>query len=121
MNREHLATVFRDWIHEQPFSKCNMGCDSCPDWDMAYELADLVEQPPSTGDDYPRGCKKPAFSDTVQVMMTEQMARMFERRCLGIGNTVGDTTLVGPVVFASDDLPTYIIGVTDAEAAKGMT
>jgi hypothetical protein len=43
MNREHLATVFRNWIHEQPFSKCNMGSDTCPDWDMAYELADLAD------------------------------------------------------------------------------
>ena len=44
--RERLAGIFRDWIHEQPFSRCNASCDTCPDWPMAYELADLVVREP---------------------------------------------------------------------------
>jgi hypothetical protein len=41
-SRERLATIFRDWIHKQPFSQCSIGADTCPDWPMAYELADLI-------------------------------------------------------------------------------
>lgn len=62
--------------------------------------------------DFPKGCPKPEEKDTVQVLMTEEMARNFEKRCLGRGNTVGDTYLAGPLLFSDDDLPTYIIGIT---------
>lgn len=40
--RDIVAEAIRDWIHEQPFSKCNAGSDTCPDWDLAYELTDLI-------------------------------------------------------------------------------
>lgn len=53
----------------------------------------------------------PDPDETVSVLMTESMARVFEERCLGIGNTAGDTHLHGPVMFSEDDLPTYIIGI----------
>lgn len=52
-----------------------------------------------------------ADDDAVQVLMTERMARMFEERCLGKGNTRADTCLSPPVKFSEDDLPTYIIQV----------
>ena len=42
--------------------------------------------------------------------MTEEMARRFERRCLGM-NTMAETGLTGPVLFRADDLPTYMIGL----------
>lgn len=48
--------------------------------------------------------------DTVQVVMSEEMARRFEARCLGRGNTVGETRLSPPIKFEGD-LPTYIIEV----------
>lgn len=54
---------------------------------------------------------RPATNDVVQVLMTEEMARRFEERCLGLRNTCGDTYLSGPMKFSEDDLPTYIIGV----------
>lgn len=41
--------------------------------------------------------------------MTETMARAFEERCLGKGNTVGDTRLSPPLLFGDDEIPTYII------------
>jgi hypothetical protein len=28
----------RDWIHETPLSLCDMGDDTCPDWDLAIAL-----------------------------------------------------------------------------------
>jgi hypothetical protein len=40
--RDRLAAVIRDWIHEQPFSECNMGADTCPDWPLTYELTDRI-------------------------------------------------------------------------------
>lgn len=50
LNRARLAATFRDWIHDQPFSKCNAGVDVCPDWPLAYELTDLVRSlAPNTG------------------------------------------------------------------------
>lgn len=54
---------------------------------------------------------KLADDDVVQVLMTEKMARNFEARCLGKGNTQGDTSLSPPVKFSEDDVPTYIIQV----------
>lgn len=69
-------------------------------------------------DVYLRGAPQPAPNDMVQVCMTEQMARRFEARCLGKGNTRGDTRLEGPLLFSEDSLPTYIIGVTDSEARR---
>lgn len=67
-SRERLAGVFRDWIHEQPFSKCGMGSDTCPDWDMAYELAGLaagvvVAAPEATGEQRPVAAGKLDIND----------------------------------------------------------
>lgn len=59
---------------------------------------------------YPQGTRKPAPNDVVAVMMTEDMARRFEKRCLG-PNTRGWTELAGPLIFREDDVPTYIIGI----------
>lgn len=59
--------------------------------------------------DFPRDTAKPEPGDVVQVIMSEEMARRFEERCLGRGNTVGETRLSPPLVFREDDLPTYII------------
>lgn len=67
--------------------------------------------PSSQSDDYPKGAERPTAKDTVQVLMTEELARHFERACLGRGNTVGDTYLAGPMLFSEGDLPTYTIGV----------
>ena len=36
------AEAIRDWIHEQPFSLCNMGSDTCPDWPMAFAIRDVA-------------------------------------------------------------------------------
>lgn len=66
--------------------------------------------------EWPKGAPKPAPDEIVAVRMTEKMARVFEQRCLG-HNTVGETELAGPLLFSEDDVPTYIIGITDAEAA----
>lgn len=52
----------------------------------------------------------PSAHDVVQVLMTEEMARLFEERCLGT-NTRGMTSLSPPIRFTEDDLPTYIIQV----------
>jgi hypothetical protein len=40
--RFEVATAIRDWIHEQSFSQCNAGSDTCPDWPMAYEIRDIA-------------------------------------------------------------------------------
>jgi hypothetical protein len=40
--RDEMAYRFREWVYETPLSKCNMGADMCPDWDLAYELTDLA-------------------------------------------------------------------------------
>lgn len=40
--RHRLARVLRDWIHETPMTRCNMGADECPDWPLAYELTDRI-------------------------------------------------------------------------------
>lgn len=61
-------------------------------------------------DEWPKGTTLPGPNDTVQVLMTEEMARRFEARCLG-DNTRGHTHLAGPLLFREDDLPTYIIGI----------
>lgn len=60
--------------------------------------------------EYPKRTDPPEGADVVQVLMTEDMARVFERRCLG-QHTVGETRLSPPLVFSADDLPTYIIEV----------
>lgn len=39
-----LRTILRDWIHETPLSLCGVGSDTCPDWALAYALADAIEQ-----------------------------------------------------------------------------
>jgi len=67
------------------------------------------------GDGFPKGCAQPVGDDVVQVLMSENMARRFEARCLG-GHTRGDTYLAGPVRFSKDDLPTYIIGTRGERA-----
>lgn len=63
-------------------------------------------------DDFPIGAPKPKSDDMVQIMMTEEMARAFEERCLG-KHTAGDTELAGPLLFSEDDMPTYIIGLKE--------
>lgn len=40
---ETVARAIRDWIHETPLSKCNMGSDLCDDWPLAREVASRVE------------------------------------------------------------------------------
>jgi hypothetical protein len=37
-----ISEAIRDWIHEQPWSLCDAGADTCPDWDKAYEIRDVV-------------------------------------------------------------------------------
>ncbi len=37
-----VAEALRDWIHKQPFSQCNMGADTCPDWPLAFEIRDVA-------------------------------------------------------------------------------
>jgi hypothetical protein len=64
----------------------------------------------ATPDDFPQGVSKPKPNDMVSVMMPEEMARVFEERCLGT-NTAGRTYLAGPVIFSEDDLPSYFIGI----------
>lgn len=69
---------------------------------------------PDTGDkEFPVGAGSQPPDATVQVLMTEEMARRFEQECLGKGNTKGDTYLAGPLLFDEEDVPTYIIGVRD--------
>lgn len=63
-------------------------------------------------DEWPKGTKRPTDpEDTVQIVMSEEMARRFEERCLGVTNTRGDSYLAGPLLFHEEDLPTYIIGL----------
>src|SRR4051812_18377625 len=40
--RTQLADAFRDWVHESELSKCSPSVDTCPDWPLAYELADIA-------------------------------------------------------------------------------
>jgi hypothetical protein len=56
--------------------------------------------------EWPKGTTRPGPQDTVQVLMTETMARAFERHVLGVRGS-----LAGPLLFSTDDVPTYIIGV----------
>lgn len=63
---------------------------------------------------YPQVVPIPAAEDVVQVLMTEDMARRFEERCLG-DNTRGRTRLSPPLIFAEDDVPTYIVQVGDCD------
>lgn len=35
---QDLQMRLRDWIHETPLSLCDMGSDTCPDWDLAIAL-----------------------------------------------------------------------------------
>lgn len=67
----------------------------------------------------PKLTSAPEGSDVVQVLMTEEMARRFERHCLG-ANTRGWTQLSPPLLFSKDDVPTYIIqvGPSDPEAPR---
>lgn len=37
-----VASALRDWLHRQPFSECNMGCDTCADWPRAKEIRDVA-------------------------------------------------------------------------------
>lgn len=66
---------------------------------------------------WPKGAPKPEPDDMVAVLMTERMARRFEKACLG-RHTAGESQLTGPLLFSDDDVPTYIIGITDAEAQR---
>ena len=59
----------------------------------------------------PRIVPQPKDDDGVQVLMTEDMARRFEERCLGKGSTVGDSRLSPPIQFGDNDIPCYIIEV----------
>lgn len=52
--------------------------------------------------------------EIVSVLMTEEMARRFEERCLG-ENTRGRTSLSPLLVFSPNDLPSYIIAVDPNE------
>ena len=38
--RWQVASVLRDWLHETELSRCGLSADECPDWPLAYELAD---------------------------------------------------------------------------------
>lgn len=40
--RLQLEVALRDWIHTQPWSLCDPGADTCPDWDKAFEIRDVV-------------------------------------------------------------------------------
>lgn len=62
-------------------------------------------------DGWPKPAPRPKPDDIVAVLMSETMARHFEARCLGQGNTVGPTFLSEPLLFEKDDIPTYVIGV----------
>ncbi len=67
--------------------------------------------------EWPKSAPSPTPTDMVAVLMSESMARTFEQRCLG-QHTRGETDLAGPLLFCKDDVPTYIIGITDAEAKR---
>jgi hypothetical protein len=54
----------------------------------------------------------PEPDDIVQIVLPERFARLFEERCLG-SHTRGHTRLSPAIKFSEDDLPTYIIEVTD--------
>ena len=69
------------------------GCPTEPTWPRRVE--------PSPGPD-----------DVVQIVLPERLARVFEERCLG-SHTRGHTRLSAPCKFSEDDLPSYIIEVTD--------
>lgn len=40
--RFEVAAALRDWIHEQPWSECGPGADTCPDWPKAFEIRDIA-------------------------------------------------------------------------------
>jgi hypothetical protein len=61
---------------------------------------------------WPQRAEPPATDDLVQIILPERLARTFEERCLG-SHTRGMTRLSPAMKFSADDLPTYIIEVTD--------
>lgn len=67
---------------------------------------------------YPRAVDPPEPDDVVAVLMSEKMARRFEQRCLGRGNTAGGTRLSPPVKFREDDVPTYVVEVDECEVIE---
>lgn len=67
--------------------------------------------------DWPQPTHAPEPSDVVAVLMTEEMARRFEARCL-LSNTQGRTELSPPLLFREDDVATYIISVAASAGEK---
>lgn len=55
---------------------------------------------------FPRGAVKPKPDDTVQLLTREDHLRDIIAKFPGL-------ELVGPVHFAEDDLPTYLLGIAD--------
>lgn len=68
---------------------------------------------------WPKVATQPAADEVVSVLMTEEMARNFEKRCLG-DNTRARTKLSPPLRFGPEDFPTYIIHIDDQEAEGGQ-
>jgi len=58
-------------------------------------------------DEFPKGAGRPDPKAEVQIILTEEWARMIEKQLM----QPRDLHLAGPVVFSDDDLPTYIIGI----------
>lgn len=58
--------------------------------------------------EWPKGAPRPDPDEMVAVLMSEQMARTLEARWLR-----PNMELAGPLLFKEDDVPTYILGVTD--------
>jgi hypothetical protein len=67
-------------------------------------MADLEE-------DYPKGAGKQSDEDMVAILMTEKVAREYERTFL----LPRRLDLAGPLLFTEDDVPTYIIGIQTKE------
>jgi len=57
-------------------------------------------------DEFPKGVAKPEAEDIVNVTVSEEWARQFERELL----IPRGLHLAGPILFSDDDVPSYIIG-----------
>lgn len=42
VDRERVATVLRDWLHETPMTQCTARSDTCATWPLAYEITDMI-------------------------------------------------------------------------------
>lgn len=74
---------------------------------MALEPHHTVQET----DGFPKGVGNIKNRDMVSILVTEEMARNIEYFVLKRNNL----HLAGPMIFSDDDVPSYIIGIGEAD------